>query len=151
MNANAPSADSVEKPAPLVPERSEARPSAEKGSNISQASKKHIRADADAERMSSMLIRMISNSVGEFEGLIAELQRAQGYMKSEGERIQREITNYAQLNQSALGAIKVITDTIGPWKSAVLDDPRNSDVNSDQPVGQRADALSIPGLIAAAS
>src|ERR1044072_8593634 len=101
------------------------------------------------ERMSSMLIRMISNSVGEFEGLIAELQRAQDYMKSEGERIQREITNFAQLNQSALGAIKVITDTIGPWKSAVLDDSRNSDVNSDQPVGQRADGLSIPGLIAA--
>jgi hypothetical protein len=125
------STEPVEKTVPLAAERSEGRPSAEKGSSTSQPSKLHVRADADAERMSSMLIRMISNSVGEMESLIAELQEAQAFLKSEGERIQREITNYAQLNQSALAAIRVITDTVGPWKSAVLEhDSRNSDANS---------------------
>jgi len=118
---NAPTSTAgVEKVAPLAVKQSDTRASPKKGSNLSQASL-DVRADADAERMSSMLIRMISNSVGELEGLIAELQEAQAFLKSEGERIQREITNYAQLNQSALAAIKVIADTVGPWKSAIVE------------------------------
>jgi hypothetical protein len=58
--------------------------------------------------------------------LVSELQEVQTFLKSEGERIQREITNYAQLNQSALAAIKVITQTIGPWKSTVLESDSNA-------------------------
>lgn len=114
---NAPtSIATVDKPVPMtlaVP--TEARHSVEKGSSPSQHSK--IDVDTDAEQMRSMLFRMTSNSVDELEGLVSELQEVRDFLKVEGERVQREITNYAQLNQSALAAIKIIAGTIGPWKS----------------------------------
>jgi hypothetical protein len=112
----------VEQAVPLAVDRAEGRASAEKQSNGSQKPKLHLRADTDAEHISSALTRMISNSVGELQNLIDELQEVRAFLKSEGERLQREITNYAQLNQRALAAIKTITETIGPWKSAVLED-----------------------------
>jgi hypothetical protein len=45
----------------------------------------------------------------------------QGFLRAEGERVQRKINEYAQMNQSALASIKIIADAIGPWKSAALD------------------------------
>jgi|SRR5215208_854545 len=74
------------------------------------------------------------------EGLFSELQEVRDFLKSEGERVQREVANYAQLNQSALAAIKINTDTIGPWKSTARDsDPQNSGTGAAPPVcGLRA-------------
>jgi hypothetical protein len=74
-----------------------------------------------------MLARMTSNSVDELEGLVSELQEVREFLKSEGERVQREIMNYTQLNRNALTAIKIITETIGPWKNTALEkDAQNS-------------------------
>lgn len=112
MNAPASTAF-AERPMATGPIPSEIRHSVEKKSALSQHAKQ-IPADTDAERMSTTLVRMISNSVGELDALVLELQGVQAFLKSEGERIQREIMNYAQLNQSALAAIKVISETIGP-------------------------------------
>lgn len=71
--------------------------------------------DDDAERIRSSIARLTSNSVDELEtlasDLTSELRELQEYLKSEGERVQREIMNYAHLNQDALAAIKNIIET----------------------------------------
>jgi len=137
----------VEKPVSItlaVP--SEARSSAEKGSAASQHPKTHVDIDTDAERMKSVLGRMTSTSVGELEGLVSELHEVREFLKSEGERVQREITNYAQLNQRALAAIKIITETISPWKGTALES--EAERSGPEPlVGEREPEkrASVPG------
>jgi hypothetical protein len=117
----------------------EGRHSAANGSTVSRHAK-NAHVDTDAERMTSMLVRMAAHSVDELEGLFSELQEVRDFLKSEGDRVQREVANYAQLNQSALTAIKIITETIGPWKSTALDsDPQNAGAEAAPPVdGLRA-------------
>jgi hypothetical protein len=64
----------------------------------------------DAERIRSSVARLTSNSIEGLEGLSSELQALQKFLKSEVERVQGEI-------ESALAGIKIIVDTIAPWKN----------------------------------
>ena len=58
---------------------------------------------------------MTSNSIDELGELASDLtsalQNLQEYLKAEGERVQREIVDYAHLNRTALTAIKTIIET----------------------------------------
>ncbi len=67
----------------------------------------HIEADADKIR--SSVVRLTSNSIDGLEGLSSELQQLQTFLKSEVDRVQSEI-------ESALAGIKIIIETITPWK-----------------------------------
>ena len=58
----------------------------------------------------SSVARLTSNSIDGLEGLTAELQELQDFLKSEVERVQGDI-------ESALAGIKIIIETIAPWKS----------------------------------
>jgi hypothetical protein len=66
--------------------------------------------EKDAERIRSSVARLTSNSIDELEGLTTELQGLQEFLKSEVHRVQGEI-------ESALAGIKIIIETIAPWKS----------------------------------
>jgi hypothetical protein len=66
--------------------------------------------ETDAERLRSSVARLTSNSIDGLEGLTSELQELQRFLKSEVERVQGEI-------ESALAGIKIIIETIAPWKS----------------------------------
>jgi hypothetical protein len=68
--------------------------------------------ETDAERIKSSVARLTSNSIDGLEGLTSELEELQKFLKSEVERVQGEI-------ESALAGIKIIIDTIAPWKSTV--------------------------------
>jgi hypothetical protein len=65
--------------------------------------------EIDADRIRSSIARLTSNSIGELEGLASELQKLDGFLKSETERVQREI-------ESVMAGIKIIIDAIAPWK-----------------------------------
>jgi hypothetical protein len=64
----------------------------------------------DVERIRSSVARLTSSSMDGLEGLTFELQELQKLLKSEVERVQGEI-------ESALSGIKIIMETIAPWKS----------------------------------
>ena len=64
----------------------------------------------NAERIRSSVSRLTSNSMNELEGLTSELQQLQEFLRSEAERVEREV-------ESALAGIKIIVETISPWKS----------------------------------
>jgi hypothetical protein len=65
--------------------------------------------DADAEKITASVVRLTANSIEELEELSSELQYLQAFLKSEVERVQGEI-------ESALAGIKIIIETIAPWK-----------------------------------
>src|SRR5205085_6373366 len=75
---------------------------------------KRIQIEEDAERSRSFVARITSNSIDELgelaSDLSAALQNLQGFLKSEGERVQREIVDYAHLNRTAVAAIKTIIE-----------------------------------------
>ena len=51
------------------------------------------------------------------EELISELQEMIEFLRSESDRVQCEIANYAQLQQSvASAATKIKTESVGTWK-----------------------------------
>lgn len=77
---------------------------------VSNFQKHPTQIETDAERIRSSVARLTTNSVDELEGLTSELQALQDFLKSEVNRVQGEI-------QSALDGIKIIIETIAPWKS----------------------------------
>ena len=66
--------------------------------------------EADAEKIRSSVVRLTSNSIDGLGELTSELLELQEFLKSEVERVQGEI-------ESALAGIKIIIETIAPWKS----------------------------------
>ena len=70
-----------------------------------------------ANNIGTLLQRVAGTSVQEIDGLILELQTLRELLQSEGARVQREITEYAHLSQSAMQSTKVITESLAKWKS----------------------------------
>jgi hypothetical protein len=82
---------------------------------VEKQAPKRIQIEDDAERCRSIVARITSNSIDELGELASDLtsalQNLQEYLKAEGERVQREIVDYAHLNHTALSAIKTIIET----------------------------------------
>ncbi|HEX2216855.1 MAG TPA: hypothetical protein VHG27_09235 [Xanthobacteraceae bacterium] len=66
-----------------------------------------------------LIERIGGTSIKEIDHLIGELQLVRDYLQAEGERVQREIANYAQVSQAAMASAKIILDSMGQWKTAV--------------------------------
>lgn len=62
------------------------------------------------DRFNSSVARLTSNSIGELQGLVSELQKMQEFLTSAVASVQRQI-------DTALGGIDIIVETIGPWKN----------------------------------
>jgi len=71
-----------------------------------------------ANNISSLLQRVAGTSVQEIDRLIAELQTLRELLQAEGQRVQREITEYAHLSQSAMHSTKIIAESLASWKSS---------------------------------
>ena len=54
-------------------------------------------------------------SIAELEKSITELQAARSYLQSESERIQRELTQYARLSDTASAFGKTILQSVSQW------------------------------------
>jgi hypothetical protein len=66
-----------------------------------------------------LIERVAGTSIKELDNLIAELQAVRDYLQAEGERVQREVSSYAQVSQAAMSSAKIILDSMGQWKSTV--------------------------------
>jgi hypothetical protein len=73
-----------------------------------------------ANNISSLLQRVAGTSVQEIDRLISELQSLREILQNEGARVQREITEYAHLSQSAMASTKIIAESLGHWKGTSL-------------------------------
>ena len=85
--------------------------------------------DANAEQtvnnVNSLIQRVAGTSLAEIEKLISELESLRDLLHAEGQRVQREISGYAQLSHAAMKSTRMIADNVTQWKRAA-DGLRNS-------------------------
>src|SRR5262245_31906986 len=73
---------------------------------------------AEAESVSMLVQRVAGASIGEIDNVIEELRSMREFLRSEGERVQREIAGYASVSQTAAASMKVIADSMAQWRNA---------------------------------
>ena len=89
------------------------------------------RTKVDGDRIMSSIGLLTSKSIKELEGLTFELHGLQEFLKSETERVQRDIDN-------ALAGLKIIIETISPWRSAQPESSLQEKTSRSEPRLQRS-------------
>ena len=74
--------------------------------------------DAAVNSVNSLIQRVAGTSLAEIEKLIAELESLRDLLHAEGQRVQREISGYAQLSHAAMKSTRMIADNVTQWKRA---------------------------------
>jgi hypothetical protein len=64
-----------------------------------------------------MLQRVGGSSLSEIDRLMGELQSIRDVLESEGQRVQRELAEYAHLSQACMQSTKTIAESIAHWKN----------------------------------
>ena len=75
-------------------------------------------AEATVNSVNSLIQRVAGTSLAEIEKLISELEGLRDLLHAEGQRVQREISGYAQLSQAAMKSTRMIADNVTQWKRA---------------------------------
>src|ERR1700761_3511170 len=75
-------------------------------------------AEATVNNVNSLIQRVAGTSLSEIENLISELEALRELLHAEGQRVQREISGYAQLSQAAMKSTRMISDNVQQWKRA---------------------------------
>ena len=100
-------------PRPYI-ERDPARPQIERDTSRAQTERDTSRAQTerahDIERIISSVAQLTSSSIEGLRDLTSELHDLQKFLKTEVARVQSEVDN-------ALANIKIIMETIAPWRS----------------------------------
>jgi hypothetical protein len=74
------------------------------------------RPPEEGRSFNSIIERISGTSVMEIEGLIGDLRRFRAYLLNESQRVQREITEYAQMSQAAAKSTKIIAESLARLK-----------------------------------
>ena len=77
-----------------------------------------------AENLSDLLGQVSKNSTGEIDSLIGEFERLRGKLQTDGERIKREIEEYAALSQQVMQLTKTISESVEKVRSSVVPQER---------------------------
>jgi hypothetical protein len=72
--------------------------------------------EATVNNVNSLIQRVAGTSLSEIENLIGELESLRDLLHAEGQRVQREISGYAQLSQAAMKSTRMIADNVTQWK-----------------------------------
>ena len=66
--------------------------------------------------INSLIQRVAGTSVTDIENLIGELEGLRELLHTEGQRVLREISGYAQLSQHAMKSTRLIAENVSQWK-----------------------------------
>src|ERR1700694_355358 len=72
--------------------------------------------EATVNNVHSLSQRVAGPSLAEIENLISELESLRDLLHAEGQRVQREISGYAQLSHAAMKSTRMIADNVAQWK-----------------------------------
>jgi hypothetical protein len=75
-------------------------------------------ADTQADNVSMLVQRVAGASISEIDNVVEELRGMREFLRSEGERVQREIAGYATVSQTAAASMKVIAESMAQWRTA---------------------------------
>lgn len=79
--------------------------------------------DPAVENVNLLIERVSGQTVAEIERVMSELSNMRDMLRREGERVQRELTGYAGLSQSAMMSMKIIGESLAQWKPGALISP----------------------------
>lgn len=82
--------------------------------------------DPAADNLNALIKRVAGASMEEIDRVILELQGVRDMLRSEGERVSRELAGYASLSHASMTAMKVIGDSLKQWKDAPINNGRRS-------------------------
>ncbi len=85
-----------------------------------QRSERDVGADAPAENLNTLIQRVAAASMEEIDRVILELQGMRDTLRSEGERVSRDISGYASLSHASMSAMRVIGDNLKQWRDAPI-------------------------------
>jgi methyl-accepting chemotaxis protein len=80
-----------------------------------------------AENLSDLLDRVSKNSMGEIDSLIGELERLRGKLRTDGERIKREIEEYRALSQQVMQLTKTISESVEKVRASAQGGPQETE------------------------
>ena len=64
------------------------------------------------ENLANLLGQVSKTSAGEIDNLISDLQTLRKKLQTDGDRIQRDITEYAELSQQVMQLTNIISDSL---------------------------------------
>lgn len=79
--------------------------------------------DPAVESVNLLIERVSGQTVSEIDRVMSELNNMRDMLRREGERVQRELTGYAGLSQSAMMSMKIISESLAQWKPGALTVP----------------------------
>jgi hypothetical protein len=79
-----------------------------------------------SDNLNSLIRRVSGASMDEIDRVILELQGVRDMLRSEGERVSREIAGYASLSHAAMTAMTVIGDSLKQWKDVPINNVRRA-------------------------
>ena len=74
--------------------------------------------DPASDSLNTLVRRIAGASMEEIDRVILELQGVRDTLRSEGERVSREISGYANLSHASIAAMKVIGGNLKQWNNA---------------------------------
>ena len=77
-----------------------------------------------SDSLNALIRRVSGASMEEIDRVILELQGVRDMLRSEGERVSREIAGYASLSHASMTAMRVIGDSLKQWKDGPSADGR---------------------------
>ena len=69
-------------------------------------------SERSADSLDGLIRRLAGASMDEIDYVIRELERVREMLRSEGERVSREIAGYTELSRASMSAIKTIAENI---------------------------------------
>ena len=71
----------------------------------------------EPNQFSAMMQRISGASVAEIDRLIGELQSVREFLLNDGQRLQRELTEYVRLNLGALESTRIVAESLTKMKA----------------------------------
>jgi len=68
--------------------------------------------EMSGEHLGNLLRQVSKTSVGEIDGLLSDLQTLRRKLQTDGDRIQRDIVEHAELSQQVMQLTKIISDSV---------------------------------------
>jgi hypothetical protein len=75
--------------------------------------------ESTSENVNHLVQRVAGASMTEIDNVIVELQTVREILRQEGERVQREVSGYANLSQAAMASMKIIAESMAQWRGTM--------------------------------
>jgi hypothetical protein len=75
------------------------------------------------DHVNRLIDQVSGGSMEQIDRVILELQGVRDMLRTEGERVTREIAGFASLNHAAMTAMRVVAESLSQWKNGAQINP----------------------------